>query len=220
MAFEEQCKELISLIEKAEQPIKDGIKVFDDAKREEKRKIAENLITVVADEVGLSEKYAAQLTVNEKYCNLTAKESDVKSDLEARALVLLSEQSRETELIEIIKDSIEAENEIIESKLKFEDFQRLIERGMKTKDILAEVKASATRIYKAENPPKVEAIAEPTIVTEPVTEPIIDIEPVNVIESIFYANYRITGTEKQLLAVSQFLKTTGITYKVTEQGEI
>ena len=38
--FENQCKELISLVEKAEQPIKDGIKVFDDLKREEKRKQA------------------------------------------------------------------------------------------------------------------------------------------------------------------------------------
>ena len=33
IAFENQCKELIALIEKAEQPIKDGIKVFDDKKK-------------------------------------------------------------------------------------------------------------------------------------------------------------------------------------------
>ena len=37
--FEDQCKDLISLIEKAEQPIKDGIKVFDD---EKKRREAED----------------------------------------------------------------------------------------------------------------------------------------------------------------------------------
>lgn len=214
MAFEEQCKELIALIEKAEQPIKDGIKVFDDAKREEKRKIAENLIVVVADEVGLSEKYASQLTVNEKYCNLTAKESDVKSDLEARALVLLSEQNRELELIEIIKDSIDIENERIEMKLKFEDFQRLIDRGVPTKDILAEVKSRANSIYKAEHPEPKEPIAEPVL--EPIIEPVKE----DMKETTYYANYRIMGTEKHLKSVSQFLRANGITYKVTDQGQI
>ena len=46
-AFENQRKELISLIEQAEAPIKDGIKVFDDQKREEKRLAAVKLIGVV-----------------------------------------------------------------------------------------------------------------------------------------------------------------------------
>lgn len=210
-AFESQCKELIALVEKAEQPIKEGIKLFDDAKRDEKRKVAEKLIGVVIEEVGLNEKYGSQLTVNEKYCNLTAKESDVKADLEARALVLLSEQNREAELMEIIKDSIDMENERIETKLKFEDFQRLIDRGVPTKDILAEVKARAESIYKAEHP-------------EPKTENVIELPTVAKKEEVskvtYYANYRITGSETELKGVSQYLKSMGISYKVIEQGEI
>lgn len=223
-AFENQCKELISLIEKAERPIKDGIKVFDDKKRTEKREVAEKLIKEVAESLELREKYAKQLTVNEKYCNLGAKESDVKNDLEARAMVLLSEQKREDELIEIIKDCIETENNCIESKLKFEDFQRLIDRGIATKDILAEIKASADRIYRAENPPEPEPEIIPETIPEPVVEPqkqqIAEPETEKVEERTYYANYRITGTEKQLMAVSQFLKANGIVYKVTEQGAI
>lgn len=225
-AFESQCKELIALIEQAEQPIKDGIKVFDDQKREEKRVTAVKLIGVVIEEIGLNEKYGARLDVSEKYCNLTAKESEVKSDLEARAMVLKTEQDREAELMEIIQDSIDTENKRIESKLKFEDFKRLIDRGVPTKDILAEVKASADRIYKAEHPePKPEPI-EPTILTYtceapqgPKVEPQAEVAQ-EVDESIRYAVYRITGVSSQLLAVSKFLKENGITYKVTEQGEI
>ena len=34
--FESQCKELISLVEDAEQPIKEGILLFDNKRREEK----------------------------------------------------------------------------------------------------------------------------------------------------------------------------------------
>jgi hypothetical protein len=58
-------------------------------------------------------------------------------------MVLLSEQNREAELIDIIKDSIDTENQRITAKLNFSDFSRSIERGTPTKDILAEIKASA-----------------------------------------------------------------------------
>ena len=219
-AFENQCKELISLIEKAEQPIKEGIKEFDDVKREEKRKVAEELIKTVIAETELNEKYGIRLDVLDKYCNLTAKDSEVRSDLETRAMTLRVEQDREAELIEIIKDTIEAENQRITAKLNFDDFRRLIDRGMQTKDILAEVKARAESIYRAENPPKIEAaetIKElvPEPIKEPTTEPIIIAD-----ESIYFAAYRVTGSIEQLRSVSEFLKMKNVTYKVVEQGEI
>lgn len=227
IAFENQCKELISLIEQAETPIKEGIKVFDDQKRNDKYQAAEKLIKAVAEKTGLREKYGSQLTVLDKYCNLTAKEGDVRSDLEARALALLSEQNREDELIDIIKDSIDSENQRIDTKLKFEDFKRLIDRNVPTKDILAEVKARAESIYKAEHPePKPEPTVEPITETylwsaaevpklEPQTEQEAESD-----EAIHYAVYRITGSEKDLLSVSKFLKDNDISYKVTDQGEV
>jgi hypothetical protein len=219
-AFENQCKELITLIEQAEAPIKDGIKVFDDQKREEKRLVAVKLIGIVIDEIGLNEKYGARLDVSEKYCNLTAKESEVKGELEARAMALKVEQDREAELMEIIQDSIDTENKRIESKLKFEDFKRLIDRGVPTKDILAEVKASADRIFRAEHP---EPKPEPVVVNIP--EPIVEVprtaeEIAKYPEPIYYAVYRITGEKSDLMAVSQFLKDRNLPYKVTDQGEV
>ena len=223
--FEDQCKELIGLIESVEDPIKEGIKVFDDKKRNAKYKIAEDLIKVVISEVGLNEKYGSRLDVSEKYCNLTAKDSDVKCDLEARALALKVEQDREAELLDIIKDTIDVENERLETKMKSEDFKRLIDRGMATKDVLAEIKSKADLIFKAEHPePKPEPVAEP--VPEPVLVPVVEApkaEPTpfgELLDTIHYAEYRITGTADQLLAVSKFLKASGITYKVLDQGEI
>lgn len=218
-AFENQCKELIALVEKAEQPIKDGIKVFDDKKREEKKAVAERLLLEVAAVLELNEKYTSRLTIDERYCNLTAKEVDVRSDLEAKAMTLKVEQDRETELIEIIKDSIDMENQRINSKLDFKDFERLIQGGMATKDILSEIKSRADGIFKAEHPePKVEikdVIKEETKVE--IIEPIIE-EPKD--KPVYFANYRITGSIEQLRSVSEFIKANGITYKVIEQGEI
>lgn len=213
--FENQCKELIKLVEIVEKPIKDGIKIFDNKRREEKKLIAERIIKEVLAEYELNEKYAARLTIDERYCNLSIKEIEVRNDVEARAMALKVEQNSEEELIEIIKDVIDSENERINRKIKFDDFQRYIDRGMSAKEVIAEIRLAANRIYEAENP-KQEPVIEPMI--ESTIQPAInEIEP---IEQIYYASYKITGTHGQLLAVSKFLKNNKIEYEVTEQGEL
>jgi len=213
--FENQCKELIKLVENVEKPIKDGIKIFDNKRREEKKLIAERIIKEISAEYELNEKYAARLTIDERYCNLSIKEIEVRNDVEARAMALKVEQNSEEELIEIIKDVIDSENERINRKIKFDDFQRYIDRGMSAKEVIAEIRLAANRIYEAENP-KQEPVIEPII--EPTIQPVInEIEP---IEQIYYASYKITGTHGQLLAVSKFLKNNKIKYEVTEQGEL
>lgn len=213
--FENQCKELIKLVENVEKPIKDGIKIFDNKRREEKKLIAERIIKEISAEYELNEKYAARLTIDERYCNLSIKEIEVRNDVEARAMALKVEQNSEEELIEIIKDVIDSENERINRKIKFDDFQRYIDRGMSAKEVIAEIRLAANRIYEAENP-KQEPVIEPII--EPTIQPAInEIEP---IEQMYYASYKITGTHGQLLAVSKFLKNNKIEYEVTEQGEL
>ena len=70
--FEAQCKDLISLIQQAEEPIKEGIKIFDDVKRDSKRLQAIELSKEVAEEYSLNEKYADRLEILDKYCNLNS----------------------------------------------------------------------------------------------------------------------------------------------------
>ena len=148
-------KDLISLIEQAEQPIKEGISVFDDLKREEKRKVAERLIKEVIEEQELNEKYGSQvINSGQVLQSLTAKEKEVKDDLTSRAITLRVEQDREAELIDIIKDTIELEKmKRINTKLNFIDFPKdTLDRGIATKEILQEIKLRAESIYRAENP--------------------------------------------------------------------
>lgn len=226
--FENQCKELISLIEQAEAPIKEGIKVFDDEKREMKRQQAIELSKEVIEEIGLNEKYADRLEILDKYCNLTAKSNEVREDLISRALTLKVEQDRENELMEIIKDTVDSENERINRKIKFEDFKRYIDRGMTAKEVIAEIKLTANRIYEAENPPPMpepepisELIQEPEPTPEPIAEPEIKpLAPETIDEPTYYAVYRIVGNIEELRNVSKFLKDNGIQYTVTDQGEL
>ena len=77
-------------------------------------------------------------------------------------MTLKSEQDREEELLSIIVSTIETENKRINQKLSLSDFQRLINLGSSTSDILTDIKEKADRIYQAENAPRQEPKGEIT----------------------------------------------------------
>lgn len=211
--FEDKCKQLVALIESAEQPLKEGIKVFDDKKREEKRQIAQKIIAEVIEKHGINEKYAKQLTVLDKYTNLTATVGEVKEDIEQRAFILLGEQNRERELLELIQDSIDTENKRINKKLSIADFQMLINRGIPTKDIIQSVHSQAERIYDAENPKLVETELKEEV--EPLS--VEQTQPVKV-ESMWWVNMRITASTSQFSLIKRFLLDNHISYSVSDKG--
>lgn len=217
--FEAQCKTLIEKVEKAEQPIKDGIKVFDDQKREEKREVALQLAARVADETGLNEKYAARLDVLEKYTNLTATAKAVREDLETRAFALKVEQDREAERLDIIKSVLESENSRLNTKLTIDLFQRDINADVPTSAIIERIKAQAAVVYEAENKPK-----EPPAEQQPTEMPPQPEKAVNEAqaqpEKHYAATLKLVGTLAELRSVSAFLKEHGISYEVLDQREV
>lgn len=217
--FEEQCKELISLVDTVEQPIKEGIKVYDDQKREEKRQQALELIAEVAAEQGLNEKYAAQLTVIDKYTNLTATKKAVREDLETRAFALSVEQAREAERLEVIKSVLESENSRLRTKLDLSLWQYEIDAGTTTSRIIEKIKSYAARVYEAENKP-----AEPPKEQQPTETPAQVENPPETAqaqpEKQYTATLQMFGTMVELKAVSTFLKQCHISYKVLEQREV
>lgn len=217
-AFENQCKKLISKIEAVEAPIKEGIKVFDDLKRNEKRIVAEAIIEEVATNTGLNEKYKKQLTVIDKYLNLTATNKAVREDVETRAFALKVEQDREEERLNIIQSVIDSENQKNYVKLSIDQFQSMINYGMATSEIIEEVKKRAAKIHEAENRPQ-EAPVEPK--AEEPKAPSPEPEKGNaVIQKQYTATIRMVGTAEELRSVSGFIKAHGITYEVLEQKEV
>lgn len=214
--FEAQCKELIALVESVEQPIKDGIKVFDDQKREEKRLKAVELAAEVAEATGLNEKYAAQLTVIDKYMNLTATAKAVREDLETRAFALKVEQDREADRLEIIKSVLDSENSRLKTKLSIDLFQRDIDRGTETSAIIEAIKRQAAVVYEAENKPvEPETKPEPTeIPPQPEkAENKAQTQP----EPMYKVTFDVIGSYETQHKVSDFLKANGITYNVVQQ---
>lgn len=219
--FEAQCKELVSMIEQAEKPIKEGIKAFDDRKREEKRQKAMDIIAEEAEKAGLNEKYRVKLTCLDKYANLTATEKAVREDVETRAFALKVEQDREQEQLDIIQSVIDGENAKISTKLQLSEFRYLIELGMSTAEIIKQIKESAEKIYAAEHPAPVEVTEEEAPVN-PLPEEAKKPEPVQA-PSKPAKNYKVVieviEPAERIRDLGTFLKTNGYNYKVVERVE-
>lgn len=207
-AFEEQYKDLIQMIEEAEQPIKEGIKVFDDARRDEKRQQAKEIIDRTIELFKLNEVYACQLTVLDSYTNLTAKEGDVKEDVEQRAFSLSIQQNRDEEIRQIIRSTIDQENTRLKTKMTEEQFAKVITRvGLSTVEILDEIRKRAEQIYKAENSDH-EVVEAPQNIANTTDN-----------RKIYYVIYHAVGTLQDLKSISAFMQQHNIDYEVKDQGE-
>lgn len=215
--FETQCKELIALVDSVEQPIKAGIKVFDDQKREEKRLQALALIAEVAEESGLNEKYTAKLDVLDKYMNLTATAKAVREDLETRAFALRVEQDREAERLEIIKSVLDGENGRLKTPLQLSLWQRSIDNGAPTSEIIASIKEHAALVYEAENKPA-ELPKEQQPTEAPKQEEKQPEAPQT--EQQYEVVFKLVGSYAQMRSVSDFLKANGINYTVESQLKV
>lgn len=207
-AFESQCKELISMVEEAEKPIKEGIKVYDDQRREKKKKVAESIREEVIEQVGLESGYANRLGIVDKYFQLTATESDVRQSLLADAMQLKAEQDANHEKIDMIQDIINHENQKINHKLKLEDFEKLLEDGMSASSVIHQVYQRSREIYAAENDvnhddPEVES---PVLPSE--TDP------------MCYCMYRVVAPLSALRGVSKYMQNRSMSYTVVEQGMV
>ena len=144
--FEDKCKELIALVTEVEIPLKAGIEVFNQKVRDSKKELAESIIITFIEEEKLIPKYAEQLTVIDKYMNLTAKENEVTADIQQRGYLLLQQQEQEIETLQIMNDTIVNLNKNIDAKLSIEDFQSLIDTNTGPVKIMAEINARAERI--------------------------------------------------------------------------
>lgn len=221
--FEAQCKELISLVEAAEQPIKSGILVFDQKRKEEKRLAAVNLIEEFIQSYSLEEKYASKLTVLPKYLNLTESLKNIREDLELRATMLKNEQDTEKAqhemLVATVKTTLESVNKTINTPLKYEDFKKYIDYGWDAVRIIKEINDRADLIRKAEKSKEVVQTQE--IKVEP-------IEPVKVQEvvqqelkqeeSLFYVDIKVIHNKSQIEKLSLFLRENGYRYEVNSKG--
>lgn len=228
--FEGKCKELESLIVEVENPIKEGINVFDNLRRKEKKEKAMEFITKAIWDNELKPKYANQLVVLDKYLNLSGSVKSVMEDIETRAESLKIQQDaeeRETkQLVDSIDMYVDTVNEDIKLKLKAEDFYEYIEKGHNITSITSLIKKQHDKIKEAENPKPIEVPKEEIKEIEPPKQQIqvpIDLSrnsaPVEK-EQLYFYDLKITANFENCKKLIELLKSGGFDYEVKEKGKL
>lgn len=217
--FENQCKELINIVTDAEKPIKEGIEVFNDKKREEKRKFAYEEIEKQKCLKKLNEKYGEQLTIKPTYLNLSCSQKSVREDIEQRAEALLKLQEDEEKQLQMItstvKTTIECVNKDLVKKLKYEDFEHYIEKGFNLDFIVQEINKRAAFIKEAERIIKEETKEEiKEEVKEEIKREVRTAPPKKECNTKHYIEMEICDSIERMKALSNFLKTNGYKYNV------
>lgn len=227
--FEGQCKDLIRLIEEVEKPIKLGIAEFDNKRKEAKRMAAQATILDYIEKLGLEEKYSSQLTVLDKYLNLSASAKSVAEDIEQRAVALKQQQNSDKAKAEMLKATIEttleAVNKTIKTPLEYKDFEKYIEFGWDIAKIVREINDKAELIRKAEQlkEESKEELKEKLIQTmsdeadKALKEEVI---PVNKCEDMYFVDVHVEHNLEMIQALSKFLKDNGFKYKVRKKGKV
>jgi len=232
--FEGKCKELEALIIEVENPIKEGINVFDNMRREEKKTKALEFITDAIESHQLKDKYSKQLNVLDKYFALTGSVKAVKEDIEVRAESLKIQQDSEERELEQLKASIDMYvttfNEDINLKLKSEDFYKYIEKGHNITSITSLIKEQHDKIKEAENPKPVEVPKEEIKVEDP--QPIEQKQEVQIPidmsrnsapiekEQLFFYDLKITANFENCKKLIELLKSGGFDYEVKAKGKV
>lgn len=212
-AFENQCKELVLMIESVEKPIKEGIAVFDDKKKEEKRQEAVNIANELLEKSNLSDKFKKMVEIKPNHSNLTATKKAVTDDLTAQIHFLEAQQMAEEEKLKAVDTSISNYNKRIKSKMALEDFERFFDKDLSF--IINEVESRFNAIYEAENPKPVESITttdEPVRFVEPKNTECIEDEEEKIEPFTIY----VSGKRSLILKHIEMMKADGITAEIQE----
>ena len=211
--FENQCKELVLMIESVEKHIKEGIAVFDDKKKEEKRQEAVNIANELLEKSNLSNKFKKMVEIKPNYSNLTATKKAVTEDLTAQIHFLEAEQRAEEEKLKAVDTSISNYNKRIKSKMALEDFERFFDKDLSV--IINEIESIFNAIYEAENPKPVESITttdEPVRFVEPKNTECIEDEEEKIEPFTIY----VSGKRALILKHIEMMKADGITAEIQE----
>ncbi|MFQ9672094.1 MAG: DUF1351 domain-containing protein [Clostridium paraputrificum] len=230
---DKETKELIAIIEEVEKPIKEGIKVFDNKRREEKRKFADVKIFEICQKLNLEKKYADQLTVLDKYLNLSASAKSVVEDIEQRAEALKQQQNMDKVKAEMIKANIESALETVNITLKtpleYKDFEKYLALGWDGPRIVREINERAAQIRQAEKAS--EEMATKRIEEEKQKEEVqipMDLKPkapevpkeVKEDEPRFYVDVYVESDYERIQALSKYLQANGYKYEVHKKGKV
>lgn len=108
--FEDQCKELVGIIDDVYTDIKEQYDAFEERRREQKLQEVKELVEFARSDSGLPEKYQLQIEIKAEYLNKTYTIAKVGKDLEDVVARLQAEWLIEQQRLDQIKTLCELAN--------------------------------------------------------------------------------------------------------------
>lgn len=230
--FESKCKELIALVKETEVPIQEGIAVYDEKRRQEKVKYISDTITIAIDEVGLNEKYAQKLTVNDIKFTLNTSLKSIKEDINEKAKILkdlqIVEEERIKSDISIIETTVQASNEGQEVTLDINNYINKYKNGTPLNSVIQAInndrrlievaEKKALEKAKREAKDKVEVSHKETNVDIPQIKHEIESSQKD-IKKCFYT-LKVTHDLDHMRLLARFLKENNFVYEKLDEGWI
>ncbi|MFL8968921.1 DUF1351 domain-containing protein, partial [Helcococcus kunzii] len=193
--FEEEIKELSKKFDNVIDPIKSQYDKFEEDRKNEKTERIQIFINDYIREFELENEFAEELTIEESYLNKTATDKKIKEDLETRANTLRIKQDKYFADVETIKTKVELANAKNNTNLVPDTYISLLR--------YEEVEDISEKIF---------VDAEKTIVKEKVTS--MNPEIFSTDEEKFVEKYEVTGTEKQLDELEEYMSSRGLAWKL------
>ena len=147
--FEDDCKYLYKKFDTVIDPLKDQADKFEQQRKEEKRQKVEELIEDVKDKFSLNQKYGDKLVIEDKYLNASETMSKVKEQLYVQANDLREAQRKEQADIDLIKRSVENNNNTNDINLLEDNYLRLLAYE-DAATIVAKIYEDSAKLLKAQ----------------------------------------------------------------------
>lgn len=232
--FENKCKELIALVKETETPILEGIAIYDEKRRQEKIDYILDNITIAVSEVGLNEKYAARLNVNDIKFTLNTSLKSIREDINEKAKNLKALQIAEEEKIKsdisTIETAVQASNEGQEVVLDVNNYIDKYKNGAPLTIVIQAINndrrlidvAAKKALEKAEKDAKEKEVISATETKAPEVKveeiKVEEIKPKEV-KKCFYT-LKITHDLDHMRELAKFLKENGFKFEKLDEGWI
>ena len=217
--FEEECKELLSLIVEVEKPIKDGIAKFDEERRQEKVLLALDYLNKQLEENNINEKFRKNISIHDIKINLTNSIKSIKEEIDFKISNIKALQEAEEKEKEILKSvvmkQIEQENSELNTKLTYSEFSDFVEEGWTVDKLMTLIKGQANKIKQAEAPAPVPAIEHGKSTSLKVEQS----EEINENEKKFFVKLKVSASKDNLKRLKNFLDCDAYNVEVVGQGK-
>lgn len=219
--FEEECKELLSLIVEVEKPIKDGIAKFDEERRQEKVLLALDYLNKQLEENNINEKFRKNISIHDIKINLTNSIKSIKEEIDFKISNIKALQEAEEKEKEILKAAvmkqIEQENSELNTKLTYSEFSDFVEEGWTVDKLMTLIKGQANKIKQAEGPgpgpvPAIEHGKSTSLKAE-------QSEEINENEEKFFVKLKVSASKDNLKRLKNFLNCYDYNVEVVGQGK-